>query len=390
MFIVNKNEYRNLQEQVLDNQNKIRAHWEVDRVIAEFGLRVIGRVDTEADITEQPVPESGYQYGDAYAVGTEPPYDYSVYTRPFAGETEGHWFNIGKLSLQGPQGPKGDQGPQGIPGTNTRWYRIDSFTDLDTNEELVNAPKGTFALITGYSNADTGELLPLSGTVYYKYSDTPGYWESAGDIRGPQGYRGERGPQGPQGLQGIQGNKGDTGERGLGLVILGNDLASVNSLPSPTTVRRDGAYLVNINNEKHLYAITGLGTAASPLIWEDLGVYALTSSGGGSTLYRHDLEIRCPSYYGICNAFITIINTTPYSINADSNPIYQYVGVGRIPATGDASEEATYGNIFAIKFFDDNSFIVSIKDQHNDEQNLSFIYNETGTSTIIDTIYQIT
>ena len=89
MFIINKDEYRNLQEQVLDNKNKIRAHWEVDRVLADFGIRVIGRVDTAADITEQPVPEGGYQFGDAYAVGPEDTnYDYYIYTRPFAGETE--------------------------------------------------------------------------------------------------------------------------------------------------------------------------------------------------------------------------------------------------------------------------------------------------------------
>lgn len=151
MFIINKVEYRNLQEQVLDNKNKIRAHWEVDRVLANFGIRVIGRVDTAADIETQPVPEGGYQYGDAYAVGPENTnYDYYIYTRPFAGETQAHWFYIGQLSIAGP-----------------------------------------------------------------------------------------------------------AGERGLGLVILGTGLTSVDSLPTPTSVRRDGAYLVTINGEKHLYAITG-------------------------------------------------------------------------------------------------------------------------------------
>ena len=69
-----------------------------------LGVRVVGVAPTGADI-----PEGTYEYGDAYEVGTEPPYDLYIYTRPDGVvHTEGYWFNTGKFPMPGPQGPKGD------------------------------------------------------------------------------------------------------------------------------------------------------------------------------------------------------------------------------------------------------------------------------------------
>lgn len=69
-----------------------------------LGIKVIGVATTEADI-----PEGTYEYGDAYMVGTEPPYDMYIYTRPDGKvHTEGYWFPVGKFPMPGPQGPKGD------------------------------------------------------------------------------------------------------------------------------------------------------------------------------------------------------------------------------------------------------------------------------------------
>lgn len=69
-----------------------------------LGIKVIGKVETEADI-----PAGDYDYGDAYEVGTEPPYDLYIYTRPDGTvHTEGYWFPVGKFPMPGPQGPKGD------------------------------------------------------------------------------------------------------------------------------------------------------------------------------------------------------------------------------------------------------------------------------------------
>ena len=68
-----------------------------------LGIKVIGAIDA------LPIPAGNYEYGDAYMVGTETPYDMYIYTRP-DGEvhTEGYWFPIGKFPAPGPQGPKGD------------------------------------------------------------------------------------------------------------------------------------------------------------------------------------------------------------------------------------------------------------------------------------------
>ena len=68
-----------------------------------LGIRVIGAIDA------LPIPAGNYEYGDAYMVGTETPYDMYIYTRPDGKvHTEGYWFPIGKFPMPGPQGPKGD------------------------------------------------------------------------------------------------------------------------------------------------------------------------------------------------------------------------------------------------------------------------------------------
>lgn len=68
-----------------------------------LGIKVIGAIDA------LPIPEGTYEYGDAYMVGTEPPYDMYIYTRPDGSvHTEGYWFPVGKFPMPGPQGPKGD------------------------------------------------------------------------------------------------------------------------------------------------------------------------------------------------------------------------------------------------------------------------------------------
>lgn len=265
----------NLEEQVEYNKKNIEKHFEVDRVLANFGIRIIGRVDTPDDIADQTPPVGGYRYGDAYAVGRleDVEYDYYIYTRPFEGETEDQWFDIGPLQIVGPEGPQGPQGDKGETGESTRWYTITRLTNTTTTE-----PRGTMLLVTS-----TGDVYESNGSS----------WQHRLNIKGPKGDKGDKGDRGEQGLQGIPGEQGPEGPRGLGLVILG-ELSSTDDLPSPTQVRRDGAYLVLNGSDKHLWAITGQGTTASPLRWEDLGVYSLTSSGGGTKYYIHEVDLQVP------------------------------------------------------------------------------------------------
>ncbi len=285
----------NLEEQVEYNKRNIERHFEVDRILANFGIKIIGRVDAEADIATQTPPVGGYQYGDAYAVGLEgSEYDYYIYTRPFEGETADHWFNIGKLNIVGPQGPQGPQGPKGDNGESTKWYTANVLTVTATNE-----PEGSMMLETS-----TGDVFRSNGTE----------WMYTGNIRGPQGIQGPQGSRGEQGIQGAPGPTGPQGERGNGLVILGDDLTSIDQLPSPGSVRRDGGYLVSIDGVKHLYAIVGLGTTASPLMWEDLGVFAYTINASPTKLYKHYGSIRFNIWGGITVPYLPIYTTFPEKI----------------------------------------------------------------------------
>lgn len=303
----------NLEQQVEYNKRNIERHFEIDRVLANFGIRIIGRVDTREDIDTQTPPPGGYEYGDAYAVGElGTVYDYYIYTRPFDDSDDDQWFDIGALQIVGPEGPQGERGPIGLPGRNNNLFVIDyAGPPQITSESAAEYPyylslgEGDWAID---ANGDVYQYLPMSG----------GWFSSGVNLKGPKGIQGEMGQRGPAGPQGPSGAIGPTGPRGLGLVILGNDAQL--PLPSPVTVRRDGAYLVNVSGEKHLYAITGTGSPSDPLVWEDLGVYTLTSSGGGSTLYRHILNIQVISEYLEGGSIVCEVISTKYN-NLTANEI---------------------------------------------------------------------
>lgn len=105
MFQLNNEEYRNLEEQVQKNKEDIARHWDVDRVLADFGITVLGRVNTPADLPET----EGENWGYGFLVGEEAPYEVYVWTRanPNVGEDAPYWLNIGSISIVGPQGPAG-------------------------------------------------------------------------------------------------------------------------------------------------------------------------------------------------------------------------------------------------------------------------------------------
>lgn len=199
MIQFNNKEYRNLVEQVLKNKQDIAQHYEIDRIIGEFGIRIIGQLDTWVE----PEDIGQFTYGDAYAVGTQPPYDIYIYTRP--DENSGHpmpyWFNIGPIAIRGPEGQKGDKGDKGDKG----------------------------------ERGEKGE-------------------------RGQQGIQGIQGPVGPQGEKGEKGEKGTPGQNGTpgdAVVILGV-LPSTSQLPDPSTVGRNSAYIITDDNTgSYIYFITG-------------------------------------------------------------------------------------------------------------------------------------
>lgn len=76
-------EFRNLQEQVLKNMDDIESIAQGSLVIGEFGIKVVGQVESPDDLPD-PAEFEG-EYGDAYLVGEETPYDYYIFTRAFEG-----------------------------------------------------------------------------------------------------------------------------------------------------------------------------------------------------------------------------------------------------------------------------------------------------------------
>jgi len=237
-------EFRNLQEQVLANAQDIESIKQGAIALAQFGIFVVGSV-TSADDLPDPATylADGGTYGDAFAVGTETPYYYYVFTRPFEEGEDPHWLNVGQFPLAGPQGPQGEKGETGATPN-------------------ITATADAAALSTGVPPTVT---VVRSGTDAY-----PVLGFSFGLPRGPQGIQGpqgEQGIQGPQGVQGIQGEKGDPGY----LYSLRGQVASESALPDPEQVARDTAYLVGASEPYDVYIIIG---DTGSLEWLNIGPIA--------------------------------------------------------------------------------------------------------------------
>lgn len=217
MIKINNIEYRNLEEQVLKNKEDIERHYQVDRVVAEFGIKVLGQVDNE-----EMIPQSASNFGDAWAVGVEEPYEFYIWTRQDEDTPveDGVWLNIGKLAIVGPQGP---QGVQGLTG-----------------------PKG--------DKGDKGD-------------------------QGPRGLQGIQGPKGDKGEKGDRGVKGDTGATGpTGYVYtIKSTLTSVSQLPTPTQAIRNNAYLIGTQAPYMLYIIL---EENGQLVWTTVGT--MTTEGAST------------------------------------------------------------------------------------------------------------
>ena len=245
-------EFRNLEEQVLKNQQDIQDFKDGNQTIAEFGITVKG-ILSQASL----LPEFGQNFGDAYLIGTEPPYDMRVWTRHDA-EQSASWVDLGQFPLAGPQGPKGEQGTYINVGNGIPTYEARE-RDL-------------------YLNLVTGDL--------YMYNT--GIWKLQGSLKGPQGEQGiqgpqgSQGPQGPQGVAGPQGPKGDKGPKGdygPSFNII-SELANTSQLPTPTAELQDAGATYAIPDTqgvKHLWVIKGSG---SSFTWFDLGVSGIQGPEG--------------------------------------------------------------------------------------------------------------
>ena len=175
----------NLENQVLKNKEDIYTLQHASQILASFGIKIVGHVD---DINNLPSVEyykehyPTWDYGDAYTVGAQAPYNFIILTRADEEHAFDYWFNFGTIvGAAGPQGPQGEKGPKGDKG-------------------------------------DKGDVGPKGNT-------------------GLQGPTGAQGPQGPQGLQGVQ------GPTGFAVKIVGY-VDNEASLPTASIDEQGNGYLI--------------------------------------------------------------------------------------------------------------------------------------------------
>lgn len=250
---------RNLQEQVLKNKQDIERHYETQRVLEDYGIQIVGSVETVEQLPD-PTTYTG-SFGDGYTVGPEGgPLTFYIYTRPneAIGETTNRWLDLGALAIAGPEGPVGPQGEQGIPGESSKWY-------VDTKVPVGSGYKdGDMVLLVGNVNN--------LGQVYRYYGNT---WKYVGNIRGPQGPIGPEGKTGPRGPQGQQGPQGPRGPAAPIINIL-EMIDSESQLPNPSAVDPNDAFLINQDGATYLYIIING-------VWTNSGRW-----GGGTSVYEEN------------------------------------------------------------------------------------------------------
>ena len=233
-YQINDITYRNLQEQVLKNKEDIARHYEMTRVLEDFGIRVVGRYNTFEEL-EAATPSLVLEYGDAYAIGEQPPYVFYIWTRANNDSTEDYWFNMGQIAIEGPEGPAGAY-----------------VTQITINPQ-------TFYPTFVFSNGNS-ITVPQS-------------------IRGTRGATGPRGEQGPQGIQGERGIQGEIGPRGLdgpqGPAGTFNLLGTLSTAPTNPEIYKPGdAYLVLAGEARYNFWVITASDPEDPstYAWQDTGI----------------------------------------------------------------------------------------------------------------------
>ncbi len=248
MLSFGNKEFRNLQEQVLENMKNIQNIKEGSYVLDEFGIKVVAQVESIEDIPtvgDYKEQNPDWEYGDAYAVGTESPYELYILTREGGIQSTDYWFNIGEFPVAGPQGPQGETGATGA--TPSVSMSVGSVTTLDPGQSAT-------------------ATVSKSGTL-----DAPVFTLSFSIPQGAQGIQGVQGEQGPAGPQGPQGIQGPQGPQGFLYTVVGQ-VSAASSLPTPSTVDRDSAYLVGASEPYDVYVI--IGDDPADLEWINLGPIA--------------------------------------------------------------------------------------------------------------------
>lgn len=258
MFNFGNKEFRILEEQVQQNLQDIQDFKDGNQTIAEFGITVVGILATADEL-----PAQGENYGDAYLIGSQTPYDMRVWTRDVANNTA-KWVDLGAFPLQGPKGDKGAQG---------------SIIYAGAGEPLNNPTRnGDYYIntITGYWYVSVEN--PTNVFTWIKRFTLKGEKGDRG-LQGKQGVQGPIGPTGATGPIGPQGAKGEKGDVGPAFNVQGT-LASSANLPTPTAAMQDKGYayiIPDAQGNKHIWVIQG--PEGGPFQWVDVGTAGVGIQG---------------------------------------------------------------------------------------------------------------
>lgn len=257
-IVYNDKVYRNLQEQVLKNQEDLERYVATTLTLNNMGIRVLGIVSNSAKL-----PASATQFGDAYLVGTEAPYNLYIWTRLEA-QDSARFVSVGQFpapsNIPGKTGP---QGPQGDTGVGIANIYVDS-----------------------------------SGYMKIIYTDDRPDSEF-GSLKGPQGAMGPKGPKGDKGDTGAQGPRGLNGENAFAVTII-DTLTSIDQLPSPSIAGRNDAYVIKSEGKSDLY---GLVSENGTLKWANFGTIAVQSG------YATPADVQA------------VQNTVPTNLAIDANKL---------------------------------------------------------------------
>ena len=264
---------RTLEQQVLKNKEDIANHYNRDRVLADFGIRVIGQVETASNLPAIETPPQ-FEYGDAYVVGTSEPYSIYVFTRADinSGHPDPYFLDIGPIAAEGPVGPIGPEGPQGPRGFSPKWFAGDAANIQDSN--YPTREESEAGIENFYFDTKTGNVIKLYKTLIGANRKL-----TVANIKGPQGIKGEKGDIGPQGPRGPQGLTGPQGPVANVVEILGI-VYNIDSLPDPTTVPSNSAYLYKHSDLTDIYIIIDDQ-------WTNAGNF-----GGGSSVEANGLFVQ--------------------------------------------------------------------------------------------------
>ena len=237
----------NLENQVLKNKVDIQNLQTSEKVLATFGIKVIG---TAANSTLIPTVEfykasnPDWGYGDAYAVGTASPYEFYILTRKDENHTEDYWFNLGVI-----KGPKGDPGADGANGADGK----DGVSPTVAVGTVTTGNPGTPVSVT---NGGTSTNVVLNFRI-------------------------------PKGDKGDTGAKGDKGDPAFA-VNIASELNNVNELPTASASYVNIGYVIkDADGDSNLYVcMTNASTGA--WYWNNVGKIAFSADYVSQNEYNQD------------------------------------------------------------------------------------------------------